>query len=94
MTDRWLAGKHASAVNLDAATGNLFVGTFNDGVYVSTDGGATFVRAANQDTSIAQGFSSFVQMWNSFPPDQIDKHKDDLHDGNPAGVFPLARSLA
>ena len=44
VADRWLAGKHASAVNLDLETGYLFVGTYTDGIFVSLDGGRTWEK--------------------------------------------------
>jgi len=75
---------NSSALEVDSGGQKTSLVTIGDDVYVSTDGGATFASVGNQGTAVTQSFSSFVQMWNNFPPDQIDKHKDDLHDGNPA----------
>jgi hypothetical protein len=74
---------NSTALEVDAGAQKTSLVTIGDDVYVSTDGGTTFARVGNQGTPVAQSFSSFVQMWNNFPPDQIDKHKDDLHDGTP-----------
>lgn len=69
-------------IDSDGQTTSLI--TIGDDVYLSTDGGTTFADTGSRGLSISQGFTGFMQMWNGFLPDQIDKHKDDLKDGKPA----------
>jgi photosystem II stability/assembly factor-like uncharacterized protein len=46
IAERWLSGHHVSAIALDPA-GNMFVGTYWDGIFASLDGGATWEPRVN-----------------------------------------------
>jgi hypothetical protein len=70
--DMEVSGQKISVVNVG-----------ND-VYLSTDGGTTFVNAGAAGASVTAGFSAFTSMWDSFKPEDVDKAKDALKDGSPA----------
>jgi hypothetical protein len=73
-----------SRVDIDAAGQKASLITIGSAVYLSTDGGTTFANEGAQGSGITQGFTGFLQMWNNFQPDQVDKHKDELVNGTPA----------
>lgn len=78
--------------DIDVATKNMMLGMDADGqkvdmimadgkLYMSMDEGANYTEG---DASMASGFDSFTNMWDSFKPEEVDKAKDALKDGTPA----------
>src|SRR5207237_8795871 len=50
-------------------------------VYQSTDGGTTWAKATAETAS---SYDTFTKLWDNMKPEDIDKAKDQIKDGNPA----------
>jgi hypothetical protein len=73
-------GNNKSKLVLTATGQTANVISIGSDTYVSIDGGTTYAKSpAGTD----MGISNFTKLWDGFKPEDIDKAKDAIKDGNP-----------
>jgi hypothetical protein len=76
-----LANKNVK-LDIEAQDQKISVITVDGKSYLSMDGGTTYSET-DQGAAITSSLASFTGMWDTFKPEDVDKAKDALKDGNP-----------
>ncbi|HKP52001.1 MAG TPA: hypothetical protein VJ183_05040 [Chloroflexia bacterium] len=69
-----------SKLDMSAAGQSVKMIAIGSDTYMSMDGGTTYTKAPGGG---GLGIESFTKIWDSFKPEEVDKAKDALKDGNP-----------